>query len=204
MATRKPRPAPGRERILRIATKVFAERGYDGTTMRLIAKRARCNVALAYHHFGSKTALYEEIVGQYATSFASVLRALDTPEGGNRAEVFLDRFIDLMRDNSASVRLIVREAVSPTPVYGERIRHHLRDLLGAGQSVLDHAAAAGMIRRVDAREFLLLVYGMLAYSTAAEPSHRLLFEGDDFDAVRERLRSEAKEIILSRLFRERP
>lgn len=203
MVTRKPRPAPGRERILKIATKVFAERGYDGTTMRLIAKRAKCNVALAYHHFGSKTALYEEIVGSYASSFAGVLRALDTPEGSNRIEAFLDRFIDLMRENAASVRLIVREAVSPTPVYGDRIRNQMRDLLSAGQIVLDHAAAAGMVRRVDAREFLILVYGMLAYSTAAEPSHRLLFEGDDFEQVRDRLRSEAKEIMLSRLFRDR-
>jgi AcrR family transcriptional regulator len=47
-----------RERLLSTALGVFAERGTDGGSMREIARRAGVNVATAYHHFGSKRAMF--------------------------------------------------------------------------------------------------------------------------------------------------
>ncbi|GGT26850.1 TetR family transcriptional regulator [Streptomyces kurssanovii] len=46
---------PGaRERILQAARAEFAERGYDKTTMRGIARAAGVDAALVHHYFGSK------------------------------------------------------------------------------------------------------------------------------------------------------
>ena len=39
------------------ARALFAERGFERTTMRAVAARAGVDVALIYHHFGSKAAL---------------------------------------------------------------------------------------------------------------------------------------------------
>ncbi len=52
----------GRDRILETALTLFAERGTEGTTMRELARRAGVNVALAYHHFGSKRDLYRAVL----------------------------------------------------------------------------------------------------------------------------------------------
>lgn len=49
---------PGRERILDAARKLFAERGFDKTTMRAIAEAANVDVALIPHHFGNKRGIY--------------------------------------------------------------------------------------------------------------------------------------------------
>lgn len=48
-----------RTRILDAAEKLFAEHGYDGVTLRAIAREAEVDVALANYHFGRKHELFE-------------------------------------------------------------------------------------------------------------------------------------------------
>lgn len=50
---------PKRERILDAAEELFALHGYDGVTLRQIAKKAGVDVALASYHFGKKRDLFE-------------------------------------------------------------------------------------------------------------------------------------------------
>jgi AcrR family transcriptional regulator len=59
MATRGRRPGPTstREEILAAARQLFAERGYQATTMRAIAAQAGVNAALVHHYYGSKEQL---------------------------------------------------------------------------------------------------------------------------------------------------
>ena len=47
-----------RKRILDSAEYLFARNGYDNTTFRSIAKRAKCTVGSANYHFGSKKNLF--------------------------------------------------------------------------------------------------------------------------------------------------
>lgn len=51
-----------RERIVRAATQLFAERGLDGVTTREICTAAHVNGALVNYHFRSKEGLYRECV----------------------------------------------------------------------------------------------------------------------------------------------
>lgn len=59
MATRGRRPGPSntREEILAAARQLFAQRGYQATTMRAIAAEAGVNAALVHHYYGSKEQL---------------------------------------------------------------------------------------------------------------------------------------------------
>ena len=50
-----------REAILVAATEEFAEKGYDGASLRGICVRAGVNIALANRYFGSKEALYKRV-----------------------------------------------------------------------------------------------------------------------------------------------
>jgi AcrR family transcriptional regulator len=43
-----------RERILRAAERLFAERGYDATSIRAIVAKARVNQAAVNYHFAGK------------------------------------------------------------------------------------------------------------------------------------------------------
>ncbi len=49
------------ERILQVATRLFAEHGYHGTTTRAIAAAADLNISTVSYHVGSKQELYREV-----------------------------------------------------------------------------------------------------------------------------------------------
>ena len=61
-----------KERIIEAATRLFAERGLDGVTVREICRAAKVNGALVNYHFRSKEGLYRECVERvYATAHGS-------------------------------------------------------------------------------------------------------------------------------------
>lgn len=50
--------AATREKILKVGIREFCAHGYSGARTARIARRAKCNIRMIYHYFGSKEALY--------------------------------------------------------------------------------------------------------------------------------------------------
>jgi AcrR family transcriptional regulator len=48
-----------RERLVEVATRLFAERGFDGTSIEAVLDEAGVSRGSLYHHFASKEALFE-------------------------------------------------------------------------------------------------------------------------------------------------
>ncbi|MGI5351415.1 TetR/AcrR family transcriptional regulator [Streptomyces sp. CA-250714] len=57
-------PAPVPQRLLAAATRLFAERGYDRTSVQDIVEAAGVTKGALYHYFGSKDDLLHEIYGR--------------------------------------------------------------------------------------------------------------------------------------------
>lgn len=77
-----------RERILDTAERLFAERGFDGTSLRAITSEAEVNLAAVNYHFRSKTDLVHEVFSRrLAPINARRLAMLDAceAEAGNGA-----------------------------------------------------------------------------------------------------------------------
>jgi AcrR family transcriptional regulator len=49
-------------RILQVAEKLFAEKGFDGTSVRDIAREAHINIAMVSYYFGSKEKMLESLI----------------------------------------------------------------------------------------------------------------------------------------------
>ncbi|CAM5389086.1 hypothetical protein SANTM175S_02778 [Streptomyces antimycoticus] len=74
---------PGaRDRILAAARNEFAERGYDKTSIRGIAKAAEVDPALVHHYFGTKEQVFEAAI---ELIFAPAMAAPDAVHGSRRA-----------------------------------------------------------------------------------------------------------------------
>ncbi|MFI6351017.1 TetR family transcriptional regulator [Streptomyces sp. NPDC050560] len=84
---RPPRPAEGepatRDRILHTARAVFAEQGYDRTSVRGIAKAANVDPALVHHYFGTKEGVFAAAV---QVALAPALSAAAEVDVGARPE----------------------------------------------------------------------------------------------------------------------
>jgi len=74
--------AETRDRILAAARAEFADRGYDKTSMRSIAKAAGVDPALVHHYFGTKEQTFGAAIEvTFAPAFAAPGAFADGPEG---------------------------------------------------------------------------------------------------------------------------
>jgi AcrR family transcriptional regulator len=96
-------PVDLRTRVLDAAVELFAERGYDGTSVSQVITRAGVAKGGFYHHFASKEALLYEVYGdligrQLAAMDEIVARRLPAPD---TLRALID---DLVRTTAASAR----------------------------------------------------------------------------------------------------
>ena len=89
-----------RAKIGAVAEALFAERGFDGASIREIAEQAGATKALIYHYYDSKDALYqtllEEAVSGVVTQIEAIAADGTEPEAQLRAvvQVFIDAYHD--------------------------------------------------------------------------------------------------------------
>lgn len=78
-------PSERVQEILDVGSRIFAEKGYDATSMRDIANAAGVSKALLYHHFASKDDIYARI-SFLATQDLNTFVASRIPADGTAAE----------------------------------------------------------------------------------------------------------------------
>jgi AcrR family transcriptional regulator len=126
-----------RERILKAAERLFAERGYDATSIRAIVAKARVNQAAINYHFDGKDGLYREVL---RTAFRALteqqLEHADEMKAMSR-EAALVEFIRrqlrplLGRDEySRHMRILNWETVRPTAVFRKLLSEEAAPFMG--------------------------------------------------------------------------
>lgn len=159
------RPAPGRRerqkaererRILRAAERLFAQRGYAGTTMGAIAQRARLAVGTLYNYFPSKPEIVAALLRREtgATLDAGERVRKEPPEDPETAILALfEVYVDLVvrYDRQQLRELIAAAMAQPDPLakaafeMDARLLGQLAELLGElqGRGGLDAALEPG-------------------------------------------------------------
>ena len=68
-----------RDKILETSIKLFAEKGFNGTTTKEIAEMADVNEALIFRHFSTKRELYGAIIEKKIDEDPGIELPLETP-----------------------------------------------------------------------------------------------------------------------------
>jgi AcrR family transcriptional regulator len=119
-----------RAALIKAATSVFAEYGYDGGSVRLITQRATANQAAVNYHFGGKDGLYREVLNAATRAFEENA-FLDAEElDGLSPEDALRRYLHqfllplVKRDRvSRYLRIFAWESVRPSVVFSAFVAH---------------------------------------------------------------------------------
>lgn len=103
-----------RERILRAAERLFAEKGYAATAVHEITDAAEVNKALLYYYFEDKRSVYVTIIDEGIARFRAMLnKALDQPGSySDRLRSFIDGHIHLMWEQRDLLRVVHRCVMS--------------------------------------------------------------------------------------------
>jgi AcrR family transcriptional regulator len=126
-----------RERIMKAAERLFAERGYEATSIRAIVAKARVNQAAINYHFAGKDGLYREVL-------RAAFRALTEDQVAHLEEArampreqalgeFVRRQLRPLtaRDElSRQLRIFNWEAVRPTAVFRKLVSEEAAPFMG--------------------------------------------------------------------------
>ncbi|WP_405149036.1 TetR/AcrR family transcriptional regulator [Sphaerisporangium sp. NBC_01403] len=118
--------AETRERLLRAAADVFAERGYDGTRVADIAAAAGVSNGALYAHFGSKAELIVTALRAHGRQLLATLFAADPNRSITELLLVIGRWLPRRRD--APGYLIVEALVAARR--DEDVARPMRDYVG--------------------------------------------------------------------------
>lgn len=126
-----------RERILKAAERLFAERGYDGASIRAIVAKARVNQAAINYHFEGKDGLYREVLrGAFRAMTEEQVQHAEETRAASREEAlraFIRRQLWPLRardEYSRCMRIFSWETVQPTPVFRALVGEELAPFMG--------------------------------------------------------------------------
>ncbi len=152
-----------REQLLDIGRRLFAERGFEGTSIEEIAAQADVSKPVVYEHFGGKEGLYAVVVDREVerllTMATSLLDGDHTRDKFEAAAVSLLRYID---DNADGFRILVRDSSpgSSTGTYGTL----LSDIAGQVEYILaDYLGSRGHDPKL-APMYAQMLVGMVAFA----------------------------------------
>ncbi len=103
-----------REQLIGIGRSLFAEKGFEGTTVEEVAARAGVSKPVVYEHFGGKEGLYAVVVDREIERLLGTLTAALTSSGSSHAllEAAALALLDYIEGSSDGFRILVRD--SPT------------------------------------------------------------------------------------------
>ncbi len=136
--------------LLGAATKLFAEHGYAGTSIRMITRAAGANLAAVTYHFGTKRELYGAVLERAFQPLAEAVNAALTADAVplERVDGFLRTLLEFLRANPAMPRLMLQEVAAGRmpPEEGFRV---LRGALEVVAGVIAEGQADGTIMAGD-------------------------------------------------------
>ena len=86
-----------KDHIINIAIELFAEKGFEGTSIRDLAARADVNIAMVNYYFGSKDKLFEAIVEQKSSYMRSRIEELENDKSISeidKIDVIIEGYVD--------------------------------------------------------------------------------------------------------------
>lgn len=154
-----------RSAILAAAASLFAERGYNATSVREVVEAAGCKKPTLYYYFGNKEQLYLEIIASSVQEIGEVVDSTLQGTGSVRARLHrsMHAYLGHVRERPTVLKLLMsaerhpEQGQPPFDFDAMRQEHIVRlsDVLGQG-------VATGELRAdLDYEEAVLALFGML-------------------------------------------
>jgi AcrR family transcriptional regulator len=136
--------AERQQSIVDAASKVFAERGYDGARIEQIAEEAGVSKALIYEHFTGKRALYAHISRNGTRE--SLERVLEAASEGENSVQQMERglaaFLDFVAENPTVWRVIEQDVSDPEIIAQDQSQQHRGERAIAAMLAADEEIAS--------------------------------------------------------------
>ncbi|MBV9607998.1 MAG: TetR family transcriptional regulator [Acidobacteria bacterium] len=149
-------------KILDHATEVFCEKGYEGASMRDIARSTGMSLAGMYHYFGTKERLLYLIqklsFGQIRKRLDQRISQADGPE--QRIRAFIANHLEYFLEHQHAMKVLSHEDDVLTAVYGREVAELKRDYYRICCNLVEDYKKEKKLD-FDSRTAVLALFGMM-------------------------------------------
>ncbi len=193
-----------RAEILDAAARLFAERGYEGTSMADLADLVGLRKASLFHHFASKEVLYKAALERIVSDVGAVVLANAVSPGtfAERLDMISDALTGALFAQPFAARVIVREALDWGPFLRGQIKESLLPVMAAAEMFLLAGQADGAFAKCDAKQLVVTLIGIhfmpFAIGNVVEAFIGTQpFEQAFFEARRNAVRAQVRGLVLA-------
>jgi AcrR family transcriptional regulator len=153
-----------RDQILDAAFTLFADQGFERTSLNDIAAEVGIRRPSLLHHFASKEAIYQEVFQAALARWGHLVEQAvddDQAEGWTKVDHILFAAFTFFRENPEFVRIVRREAIQGGDTLGFDLGEALRPFYDQAAAHFRAGIADGSYREHDPEHLLLAGYGAL-------------------------------------------
>ena len=145
--------------ILRAAEKVFAEAGFGGATMQLIADVAGLPKANLHYYFATKEDLYRRVVRDIFEIWLQAAAAMDDAPGPVEGiGAYIDAKMEISRRHPDGSKVWASEVMHGAPVIQDYLETTLRDWTAGRAALIQRWVDEGRMAPVDPRHLLYMLW----------------------------------------------
>lgn len=152
-----------RESVLQAALDCFGTFGYDGTSTRAVAERAKVTHTLVLYHFRSKEELWiatlDKALSIYMGAISPFLEAQDEMPAGERLRKFIEQFVRFSAQYPQVHRIMTMEGNQDTSRLEWVIDKYLRNHFDRARELIRKAQDDGSVRDCDAARLYYFIIG---------------------------------------------
>jgi AcrR family transcriptional regulator len=191
-----------RSKILTEATRLFAKKGVDGTSLQEISEAVGVRKPSLLYYFPSKGALHESVLRHLLSHLSETLpRLLKAAARQDRFDAILDETIGFFAADPDRARLLLREALDRPAEMKKLLETGALSWMGLLADSIRKAQAEGLMRKdADAEAWLLQVIHLVVGTFATGPILQIL-AGSSKKTADERLIRELKRVARTSLMK---
>ncbi|MFP4149095.1 MAG: TetR/AcrR family transcriptional regulator [Nitriliruptoraceae bacterium] len=151
-----------REQLVGVARSVFAERGFEATSIEEIADRAGVSKPVVYQHFGGKQGVYAVVVDREVRRLtASIAAAFEAQDPRAVAEGAADAFLAYIEEHEEGFRVLIRDA--PIGMTSGSFASVISDVAARAESQLVEGFGEQGFEAESAPMYALMLVGAVAH-----------------------------------------
>ena len=162
MQTQEPRATA--EKILEVAGRMFAEKGFANVSVRDLCKETGTTAPVIYYYFGSKKGLFDA-VARKQISMEDFIRKLSRASGAadprKGLEAFVSTYLASFPEHTFDIGLYMRDSATLDKNSAQIVSEALEKIREIAVHMVDQAITKGQFRKTDSKLAVDCLLGML-------------------------------------------
>jgi AcrR family transcriptional regulator len=152
------------EKILEVASKMFAEKGFANVSVRDICRETGTTAPVIYYYFGNKKGLFDAVARKQISMedfIGKLTKASGSPDPKKGLEAFISTYLSSFPEHTFDIGLYMRDSATLDKHSAQIVSDDLDKIRTMATGLVDRAMAKGAFRKTDSKLATDCLLGML-------------------------------------------